>query len=84
MTEGVKRFGKRNRDEQETVADAIRDGAPMPEPRAERTRWQMSLTVDERRWLDRRSRELGLTRSGYVKLLMREDRVRVEREAGRS
>ena len=52
--------------------------------RGERTRWQMSLTVDERRWLDRRSRELGLTRSGYVKLLMREDRARVEREEGRS
>ena len=44
MTDGVKHFGKRNRDEQETVADAIRDGAPMPEPRAERTRWQMMRT----------------------------------------
>lgn len=91
MTEGVKHFRVRNRDEQETVLGYVRtgEGAPEledtpPEPRAERTRWQMSLTVDERRCLDRRSRELCLTRSGYVKLLMREDRARAEREEGRS
>ena len=80
MTDNVKRFGKKNRSEQEAVAEHVRDGAPLPVPRAERTRWQMSLTVDERRWLDRRSSELGLTRSGYVKRLLAEDRARVERE----
>lgn len=52
--------------------------------RAQRTTWQMSLTVDEKEWIDSRSRELGLTMAGYVKRLVADDRRKVERERRRS
>lgn len=62
---------------------ATRDAAEGKTRKSPRTTWQMSLTVEEKERLAERAAELGMTRAGYVKSLLRADWARAERERRR-